>query len=35
VLAIRLGFASQEQFLDEYLARRSQTEAIIQRHFDG
>jgi [glutamine synthetase] adenylyltransferase / [glutamine synthetase]-adenylyl-L-tyrosine phosphorylase len=35
VLAVRLGFASQEQFLDEYTARRKQTEAIIQRHFEG
>jgi glutamate-ammonia-ligase adenylyltransferase len=33
VLAIRLGFASREEFLDEYVARRNQAEAIIQKHF--
>jgi glutamate-ammonia-ligase adenylyltransferase len=32
VLAIRLGFASRQEFLDEYTARRNQAEAIIQKH---
>lgn len=34
VLAIRLGFAGKQEFLDEYTARRRQTDAIIQQHFD-
>jgi glutamate-ammonia-ligase adenylyltransferase len=34
VLAIRMGFAGRQEFLDEYTARRSQAEAIIQQHFD-
>jgi [glutamine synthetase] adenylyltransferase / [glutamine synthetase]-adenylyl-L-tyrosine phosphorylase len=34
VLAIRLGFAGKKEFLEEYTARRRQTEAIIQRYFD-
>ena len=33
VLAIRLGFADQEEFLGEYTARRAAAEAIIQNHF--
>jgi [glutamine synthetase] adenylyltransferase / [glutamine synthetase]-adenylyl-L-tyrosine phosphorylase len=32
VLAIRLGFANQEEFLTEYVSRRSQVEAIIWQH---
>jgi [glutamine synthetase] adenylyltransferase / [glutamine synthetase]-adenylyl-L-tyrosine phosphorylase len=32
VLAKRLGFAGQRQFLDEYTARRNQAEAIIRQH---
>jgi [glutamine synthetase] adenylyltransferase / [glutamine synthetase]-adenylyl-L-tyrosine phosphorylase len=34
VLAIRLGFASQEVFLEEYTVRRRQVETIIQKHFE-
>ena len=33
VLAIRLGFAGGQEFLDEYTARRNQAEAIILEHF--
>ena len=33
VLAIRLGFANQEEFLKEYTARRAQVEVIIEGHF--
>jgi len=32
VLAIRLGFAGRQEFLDEYTTRRNQAEAIIQKH---
>jgi glutamate-ammonia-ligase adenylyltransferase len=32
VLAIRLGFTNQEEFLDEYNTRRAEAEAIIQDH---
>jgi glutamate-ammonia-ligase adenylyltransferase len=32
VLAKRLGFAGQRQFLDEYVVRRHQAEAIIRQH---
>ena len=32
VLAIRMGFAEKERFLEEYTARRAQVEAIIQEH---
>jgi len=35
VMAIRLGFAGQDEFLDEYTSRRNQAEAIIQKHFAG
>jgi glutamate-ammonia-ligase adenylyltransferase len=34
VLAIRMGFASPEEFLEEYTARRRQVETIIQKHFE-
>jgi len=33
VLAIRMGFANQEEFLGAYTTRRRQIEAIIEKHF--
>jgi [glutamine synthetase] adenylyltransferase / [glutamine synthetase]-adenylyl-L-tyrosine phosphorylase len=33
VLAIRMGFASQEEFLGQYAARRREVETIIENHF--
>jgi glutamine synthetase adenylyltransferase len=32
VLAIRLGFAGSQEFLDEYTSRRNQAESIIKEH---
>jgi len=32
VLAIRLGFAGRQEFLEEYTSRRNQAEAIIQEY---
>lgn len=32
VLATRLGFDTQEKFLEEYTARRAEVEAIVQEH---
>jgi [glutamine synthetase] adenylyltransferase / [glutamine synthetase]-adenylyl-L-tyrosine phosphorylase len=34
VLAIRMGFANQEEFLGEYTVRRRQVETIIEKHFE-
>ena len=34
VLAIRMGFANQEEFLDRYTAQRRQVETIIEKHFE-
>jgi glutamine synthetase adenylyltransferase len=34
VLAIRMGFASQEEFLGQYTAQRRQVERIIEKHFE-
>jgi len=34
ILAVRMGFANQEEFLGQYIARRHQVETIIEKHFE-